>query len=413
MRVVVLGAGFGGLELTTRLSDELGDDVDVVLIDKSDGFVFGFSKLDVMFGRAPAESVVHPYRDIVKPGVRFVQTTIRRSTRTPSGSRPTPDRSTPTSSSSPSAPTSTRRRRPAWSRAATSSTRSPGRSPCVTCSPLRRRPGGRRRHVDAVQVPAGAERDGAADARLPRGPRAARAARRSPSSCRCPCRSRRRRRPPRRCSSRSPSATSTGTRTRWCAALDPERKVALIADGREIAYDLFLGVPRHHVPAVVAESGMTVDGWIPVDPLTLETAFPGVYAVGDVTSVGTPKAGVFAEGQAAVVADRIIASVRGASRRPPPTTAAGCATSSSATTRSPWSTSRSSTARRRSATSTARRRDLAVAQGRLRYRAYCQMVRQALAGRRRTDLTTLVRACSRSKLLIFTSPTVTSKRCAA
>ena len=43
---------------------------------------------------------------------------------------------------------------------------------------------------------------------------------------------------------------------------------------------------------------MTVDGWIPVNPLTLETAFPGVYAVGDVTSVGTPKAGVFAEGQA-------------------------------------------------------------------------------------------------------------------
>jgi sulfide:quinone oxidoreductase len=54
-----------------------------------------------------------------------------------------------------------------------------------------------------------------------------------------------------------------------------------------------------------------VDGWIPVDPLTLETAFAGVYAIGDVTSVGTPKAGVFAEGQAAVVADRIVALVRG------------------------------------------------------------------------------------------------------
>ena len=54
MRVVVLGAGFGGLELTTRLSEEFGDDVDVVLIDKSDGFVFGFSKLDVMFGRVDA-----------------------------------------------------------------------------------------------------------------------------------------------------------------------------------------------------------------------------------------------------------------------------------------------------------------------------------------------------------------------
>ena len=58
---------------------------------------------------------------------------------------------------------------------------------------------------------------------------------------------------------------------------------------------------------------MCVDGWIPVDPVTLATPFPGVYAVGDVASVGTPKAGVFAEGQAAVVADEIIATVRGGS----------------------------------------------------------------------------------------------------
>ena len=56
---------------------------------------------------------------------------------------------------------------------------------------------------------------------------------------------------------------------------------------------------------------MTVDGWIPVDPLTLETSFPGVYAVGDVTSVGTPKAGVFSERQAAVAAERIISLARG------------------------------------------------------------------------------------------------------
>ncbi len=77
MRVLVLGAGLGGLELTTRLSDELGDDADIVLIDKADGFVFGFSKLDVMFGRTTPQAVRHPYRDLVKPGVRFVQTAIR------------------------------------------------------------------------------------------------------------------------------------------------------------------------------------------------------------------------------------------------------------------------------------------------------------------------------------------------
>jgi sulfide:quinone oxidoreductase len=57
---------------------------------------------------------------------------------------------------------------------------------------------------------------------------------------------------------------------------------------------------------------LTVEGWIPVDPATLATSFPDVYAVGDVTSVGTPKAGVFSEGQAKVVADEIIARHRGA-----------------------------------------------------------------------------------------------------
>ena len=77
MRILVPGAGFGGLELTTRLSDVLGDDVDITLIDKADGFVFGFSKLDVMFGRTTPQAVRHSYRDLVKPGVRFAQAEIR------------------------------------------------------------------------------------------------------------------------------------------------------------------------------------------------------------------------------------------------------------------------------------------------------------------------------------------------
>jgi sulfide:quinone oxidoreductase len=94
-------------------------------------------------------------------------------------------------------------------------------------------------------------------------------------------------------------------------ALDPERRVAHLSDGSELPFDLFLGVPVHRAPAVVVESGMTVDGWIPVDPLSLKTNHPAVFALGDVASVGTPKAGVFAEGQAAVVAAEIIALARG------------------------------------------------------------------------------------------------------
>src|SRR5665213_2965636 len=77
MRVVIAGAGFGGLELATRLSEEFGDEADVVLIDRADGFVFGFSKLDVMFSRATAEHVLHRYVDVAGPGVQFVRSTIR------------------------------------------------------------------------------------------------------------------------------------------------------------------------------------------------------------------------------------------------------------------------------------------------------------------------------------------------
>jgi sulfide:quinone oxidoreductase len=75
-RVVVLGAGFGGLELSTTLSETLGDNVDVTLIDKDDAFVFGYSKLDVMFGRTTLEAVRLPYHDFAKPGVRFLQQTV-------------------------------------------------------------------------------------------------------------------------------------------------------------------------------------------------------------------------------------------------------------------------------------------------------------------------------------------------
>jgi sulfide:quinone oxidoreductase len=92
--------------------------------------------------------------------------------------------------------------------------------------------------------------------------------------------------------------------------LDPRRRVLRLADGGEMPFDLFLGVPVHRAPAVVEASGMCVDGWIPVNPTTLETAYPDVYALGDVTSVGTPKAGVFSEGQAIVVADALIARHR-------------------------------------------------------------------------------------------------------
>jgi sulfide:quinone oxidoreductase len=97
-------------------------------------------------------------------------------------------------------------------------------------------------------------------------------------------------------------------------ALDPARRVAILDDASEMPYDLFLGIPQHCVPDVVAASGLTENGWIPVNPKNLETRFPGVYAVGDVTSVGTAKAGTFSEGAARVVAASLLAEMQGGER---------------------------------------------------------------------------------------------------
>jgi sulfide:quinone oxidoreductase len=96
------------------------------------------------------------------------------------------------------------------------------------------------------------------------------------------------------------------------SAVDAARRVATLDDGSELAYDLFLGVPKHRAPAVVEAAGMVVDGWVPVNPRTLETRFANVYACGDIANTGTPKAGVFAEGAAKAVASALIARIRGA-----------------------------------------------------------------------------------------------------
>lgn len=68
LRVVVLGAGFGGLELTSILSETIGANLDLILIDQNDSFYFGFSKLDVMFDRKAADALKISYSNIVKPG---------------------------------------------------------------------------------------------------------------------------------------------------------------------------------------------------------------------------------------------------------------------------------------------------------------------------------------------------------
>ena len=62
-RVLILGADFGGLEVTTPLSESLSGEAQVTLIDGSDSVFFGFSKLDVLL----------PSGVLALPGVGFGQ----------------------------------------------------------------------------------------------------------------------------------------------------------------------------------------------------------------------------------------------------------------------------------------------------------------------------------------------------
>ncbi len=311
MRVLVLGAGFGGLELTAKLSEEFGDGVEITLIDKGSGFVFGFSKLDVMFGRSTAEAVHHPYADIVKPGVRFVQTTIRsidpvaKSVETDAGSfegdvlvvalgaNLHPD----------ATPGLVEGGHEFYTVAGAFALRDVladfqgGRVVVgVTSTPFKCPPAPSETAllVHDFLTERGLRDQSSVALVMPMG---------------VPI-------PPSPAASKALLTAFEERGIEWhpdklISSVDGARKVLVLSDGGEIPFDLFLGVPVHRAPSVVVDAGLTVDGWIPVDSLTLETSFPGVYAVGDVTSVGTPKAGVFAEGQATVVADAIAAAIRG------------------------------------------------------------------------------------------------------
>ena len=94
-------------------------------------------------------------------------------------------------------------------------------------------------------------------------------------------------------------------------AVDHDAGKLVFESGDDLPFDLFLGVPKHRAPQVVLESGLAVDGSIPVDSGTLATRYPGVYAIGDVATQGTPKAGVFAEGAARALAATLIGQIRG------------------------------------------------------------------------------------------------------
>ena len=275
MRVLVLGAGFGGLELSTILSDELGDDVEVILIDRADSFVFGFSKLDVMFGRRMAESVVHRYVDIVKPGVSFVQTTIRAID--PDGRR------VETDAGSFDGDVMVVALGADLDPSATPGLIEGGHEFYTVAGAFAARDvlegfGGGRVVVGVTSTPFKCPPAPSETALLMHDFLTARGLREGSEIALVmplpvPI-------PPSPDASKVILEAFADRGIEWYPShlvreLDPARKVARFEDGTEMPFDLFLGVPRHRVPDVVAQSGMCVDGWIPVDPVTLATRWPG------------------------------------------------------------------------------------------------------------------------------------------
>jgi sulfide:quinone oxidoreductase len=316
-RVLILGAGFAGLELATRLSESLADEVEVTLLDKNSSFYFGFSKLDVLLGRSAASDVLMHYSEIAKDGVQFRQETVTAID--PAQRHVTTDKGT--------------------------------------------------HEADFLVVAMGAEYDFAATPGLQEGGfefyslagaerlrdalsgfdngRILIAVLGHPFKC-----------PPAPFEGAfllNELFSERGTRgaveiriafpmaapvpvtkevsqmfrqaleergieyepEQLVVGIDPRERTAQLASGELRPYDLFVGIPVHRVSELLVRSGLAGNGWVGVERTNLATPFPDVYACGDVAAMPMPKAGVFAEAAARVIAEDIAARIRGTEPPPP------------------------------------------------------------------------------------------------
>ena len=312
-RIAVLGAGFGGLELSTLLSETLGDSIEVTLIDKNDSFVFGYSKLDMMFGHADAHAVRLPYKNFTKPGVRMLQQTITAID--PVKRRVTTDRGTFEAdylvvalgaeydfAATPGLAEVTE----FYSVPAAEKMRdllskfTDGRALVGVCGAPYKCPPAPSECALMLHdylVKRGVRENCEIDFVLP-----------LPSPV-----------PPSPETSRALVAAFNERGIKFhpnkrVTSIDASKKIATLGDGVEMSFDLFCGVPKHRVPLVVLDSGLAENGWITVNPRTLVTKFANVYAVGDGANTGTPKAGVFAESAAKAVATALNAKIRNAGK---------------------------------------------------------------------------------------------------
>lgn len=310
-KILILGAGFGGLETATGLAQALDKkDYEITLIDKNDSFFIGFSKIDVLFGRATAPEVSHRYQNLREDGIRFIQDTItsidsgRKLVETEQhtlsydylvvglgadfdyeavpgftqsggfefysmkgAEKLAPVLKTFTSGTIVLGIFSMPYKCPP----------APYEVACQLVDFFRDR--GIRDGIDLkIVVP---------------GPRPV----------------------------KNPNVSEMLEKqlsdhdielvaNTPIESIDANAKRVITRDG-DIPYDLFIGVPVHTPPSVVRNSKISDGGFIPVNTVNLETAIPDVYAIGDVTKIpageeAVPKAGAFAEDAARTVVSDIL-----------------------------------------------------------------------------------------------------------
>src|SRR6266487_5033756 len=276
LRVVVLGAGFGGLELSTILSEKIGDRLNLTLIDKNDSFYFGFSKFDVMFGHKSPDAIRLYYRNIVKPGVEFRQETITNIDPV--------TKIVTTQSATYEADVLVIALGADYDMAATPGLEEGGNE-FYSFS-------GAERLREVLPIfSKGKIIVGVCSAPFKCPPAPSEAAllmhdylikRGIRDACEIsivmpfgtPI-------PPSPDTSKALLTAFTERNINFIPkhtvkAIDPSRHVAVLDDGTEMPFDLFLGIPKHRAPEVVEKSGMTVNGWIPADKTNLKTQYPNV-----------------------------------------------------------------------------------------------------------------------------------------
>jgi len=315
-RVVVLGGGIGGQVAATRLKQKLGPDARVILVERSATSTFSPSLLWLMTGDRKPESITRDYSGLARRGIEIVQASVTRidtaagEVRTDSGVLGYD-----------------------YLVVALGASLDPGRLPGLaehTFHPYDLPSAGRLR--DALAAFTGG-RVVVAIASLP---------------YKCPAAPyetamlidgnlrKRGLREKTRIDFYTPEPLPlpvAGPHAGYSVAAElaargitfhPRMQLERVEAGRlwfgseNVESDFPVVIPPHRPPEVVAKSGLAGgNGWIPVDRSTLRTRAGNVYAIGDVTAVPLengmllPKAGVFAHGEAEVVAENIARRVRG------------------------------------------------------------------------------------------------------